>query len=112
MRRKARASADSGARFDVSTQSGGSINNVGGNLYYGGVHRRSAAAGRAAAALGLTLVFVALAFFAVAGVNVYEQATSGKDAGDLTIPGYLPAAVGLLVAGIVLNRFGRLFAGH
>jgi hypothetical protein len=112
MRRRARARADSGARFDVPTQSGGSINNVGGNLYYGGAHRRSAAAGRAAAALGLALVFVALALFAVAGISVYEQTTSGTDASGLRIPGYLPLAGGLLVVGIVLNRFGRLFAGH
>ncbi len=107
---KAQASADT--HFDVPSQSGGSIANVGGNLYVGGDRRRGATIGRTTAALGLTLFFAGLGLLGAAGAAVYRKTDWSADAIDLAVPGYaVPAAV-LILAGIVLNRFGRLFASH
>ena len=108
MQRDAPAPGD-GARFDVSTQSGGSINNVGGNLYLGAARRRSAAIGRAAAALGLALVFAAFSVAGLIGVDIYRQ-TDGFTQSSFTVPGSWRPAVGLLAGGLVLNRFGPLLA--
>ena len=107
-----KAQASGGAHFDVPSQTGGSIANVGGNLYVGGERRRSATIGRAAAALGLALFFAGLGLLGTAGAAVYRDTDWTADAIDLVIPGYAVPAAGLLVAGFVLNRFGRLFASH
>ncbi len=107
-----KAQASAGAHFEVPSQSGGSINNVGGNLYVGGGRRRSGSIGRAVAALGLGLFFAGLSLLGAAGVFVYSHTDWTANAVDPEIPGYAIQAVGLTLAGIVLNRFGRLFAGH
>ena len=100
-----------GARFYVPSQAGANINNVGRDLYVG-ERSRSAAIGRVVAALGLGLIFVALGLLAMVGVDVYDQPPTSSQLGSLDVPGPWPEAAGLLVTGIVLNRFGRLFAGR
>jgi hypothetical protein len=105
MRGKAQERA--GGHFQVSSQSGGSIQNVGGNLYLGEARRRGAAIGRAVAALGLALFFAGLILLAV---DVYHQTNGFSDSSSLAQPEHLRHAVGLVVAGFVLSRFGRLFA--
>ena len=101
-----------GAHFQVPSQSGGAINNVGGNLYVGEGRRRSAAIGRVVAALGLALFFAGLFLVGAAGAAVYNARGWEANPPDLAIPGYAALAGALLVAGVVLNRFGRLFASR
>ena len=74
--------------------------------------RRSASIGRAVAALGLALFFAGLVLLGAAGLDVYRQAAEVETYAALRIPGYAIPAGGLVLAGIVLNRFGRLFASH
>ena len=100
-----------GASFHVPSQSGEWINNVGGNQYLGDRPRRSASAGRALAALGLVLIFGGLFLIGAAGLDVYEQTNGFTETRTVVVPGHTATAGGLVVAGIVLNRFGRLFAG-
>jgi hypothetical protein len=101
-----------GTRFQVPSQAGGSIANVGGNLYVGGERGRSVLAGRSVAALGLALAVVALLLLGLAGAAVYRDTNWTAEVVDPVVPGYaVPAAV-LLAVGIVLNRFGRIFAGR
>jgi hypothetical protein len=107
-----KAQAPGGTQFHVPSQTGGSIANVGGDLYVGDGRRRSAGIGRAVAALGLALFFAGLFLLGVAGAAVYRDTDWSADAIDLAVPGYAVPAAGLLVAGVVLNRFGRLFATH
>ena len=107
-----RAQASGGGHFEVASQSGGAINNVGGNLYLGEGRRRGATAGRVAAALGLALFFAGLVLLGAAGLAVYQETDWAADAIDVRVPDYVAHAGGLVVAGVVLNRFGRLFAGH
>ena len=107
-----RTQASTGARFHVPSQSGGAINNVGGNLYVGERRRRSAAVGRVVAALGLALFFAGLFLVGAAGMAVYNRTDWGAETIDVAVPGYAVYAGVLVVAGIVLNRFGRLFAGR
>jgi hypothetical protein len=107
-----KAQVPGGGHFEVPSQTGGAINNVGGDLYVGEGARRSASIGRAVAALGLVLFFGGLFLLAAAGMAVYEETDWNAQAVDPAIPGYAIHAAGLVVAGIVLNRFGRLFASH
>lgn len=101
-----------GTAFEVPSQVGGSIANVGGNVYVGGERGRSVSAGRAIAALGLALFFSGLVLLGLAGEAVYRETDWAADVIDPVVPGYaVPAAI-LVLAGIVLNRFGRLFAGR
>lgn len=102
----------SGAHFQVPSQSGGSINNVGGNLYVGEGSRRSESAGRVLAALGLALFFAGLFLLGAAALNVYEQTNGLSDTASLVVPGYTFPAVGLVLVGIAVNRFGRIFTGR
>jgi len=104
--------AQAGTHFDVSSQSGGSINNVGGNLYVGDSRRRSASIGRAVAAVGLALFFAGMFLVGIVGIAVYQDTDWTADAINVAVPSYAIHAGGLVLAGIVLNRFGRLFAGR
>ena len=107
-----KAQAPGGTHFQVPSQSGGSIQNVGGNLYVGEGRRHSASIGRAVAAFGLALFFAGLFLLGAAGLDVYGQTSEVETIDALRIPGYAVPAGGLVLAGIVLNRFGRLFASH
>jgi hypothetical protein len=101
-----------GTRFEVPSQTGGSIANVGGNLYVGGERARSVTIGRCVAALGLALAIAALLLLGFAGAAVYRDTDWTAAVVAPVLPGYtVPAAV-LLGVGIVLNRFGRIFAGR
>jgi len=100
-----------GVHFDVPSQSGELINNVGGNQYFGDRPRRSASIGRGLAALGLVLIFGGLLLLGAAGLAVYEATNGFTETSAVVVPGYAATAGGIVVAGIVLNRFGRLFAG-
>ena len=101
-----------GTRFEVPSQAGGSIANVGGNLYVGGERARRVSLGPVVAALGLALVVVALLLLGFAGAAVYRDTDWTAEVVDPVVPGYaVPAAI-LLGAGIVVNRFGRIFAGR
>jgi hypothetical protein len=104
--------APTGAHFQVPSQSGGAINNVGGDLYVGDGRRRSASVGRVVAALGLGLFFAGLFLVGAAGMAVYNHTDWSADVIDVAVPGYAMHAGVLVVAGIVLNRVGRLFAGR
>ena len=101
-----------GTHFEVPSQSGGAINNVGGNLYVGDGRGRSASIGRVVAALGLALFFVGMFLVGTVGIAVYQDTDWAMDVIDVEVPGYAIHAGGLVLAGIVLNRFGRLFAGR
>jgi hypothetical protein len=101
-----------GSHFGISSQSGDLITNVGGDQYIGERPRRSASIGRALAALGLAFFFAGLFMLAAAGLEVYEATDGLAETTSVVVPGYaIPAGI-LVVAGIVLNRFGRLFAGR
>ena len=102
------------ARFDLESQSGETINNVGGDQH---VHltrngRRLAAAGKAIALLGFALSLAALIGI---GVVAYQTTFAVLDAWpDVTSPysDYAPArwpvAVTALVGGLALGRLGRI----
>jgi hypothetical protein len=63
------------------------------------------------AALGLAFFFAGLFMLVAAALEVYETTAGFAETDSATVPGYaIPAGV-FVVAGIVLNRFGRLFAG-
>ena len=104
--------AQAGTHFDVSSQSGESINNVGGDLYVGDGRRRSASISRAVAAVGLALFFAGMFLVGVVGIAVYQDTDWTADPIDVAVPSYAIHAAVLVLGGIVLNRFGRLFAGR
>jgi hypothetical protein len=108
----AKTQVQAGTHFEVPSQAGGSINNVGGNLYVGEGRRRTALIGRAVAALGLALFFAGLFLVGTVGIAVYQDTDWTADVIDVEVPGHAIHAGVLVVAGIVLNRFGRLFAGR
>ena len=99
-----------GANYEIADQSGEWINNVGGNQYFGDKPRRSASLGRALAALGLALFFAGLFMLGAAALEVYEATNGLAETASVVVPGYAIPAGMLVVAGIVLNRFGRLYA--
>lgn len=101
-----------GPSFEIPSQVGGSIANVGGNLYVGGERGRSVSIGRGVTALGLALFFAGLFLLVLAGAAVYRDTDWTAQAIDPVVPGYAVPAATLVVVGVVLNRFGRLFAGR
>jgi len=106
--------------FEVETQSAATISNVGGdqNVYVDGARRRAAVLGRAAAAVGLTLSFGGLALLVATAVRTTQSVLdavhgSGADSPYTQyVSGLWIPTVVTLVAGIVLVRFGRLYAGR
>jgi hypothetical protein len=106
-----KAKQSHGAHYEIGDQSGEWINNVGGNQYFGDKPRRSASLGRALAALGLALFFAGVFTLGAAALQVYEKTNGFADTGSVVVPAYAIPAGMLVVAGIVLNRFGRLYAG-
>jgi hypothetical protein len=101
-----------GPRFEVPSQVGSSIANVGGNLYVGGDRGRGPSIARAVAALGLLLFFTGLFLLGLAGLAVYQETDWTAQVVEPVVPGYAAPAAVLVLAGIVLNRLGRLFAGR
>jgi hypothetical protein len=107
-----KAQVSGAGHFEVPSQTGGAINNVNGNLYVGAGKRRSASIGRAVAALGLVLFFAGLFLLGAAALAVYNETDWNAEPIDVAVPGYAFHSAGLVVAGVVLNRLGRLFASH
>jgi hypothetical protein len=102
-------------RFDIDRQWGESINNVGGDqtINFGG-GGRSVVVGRVMGAIGLALSLGGLALLVSVAVTTTQSVLEAVDNGGAEAPytQYLASswvpAVALLVAGIVVNRFGRV----
>jgi hypothetical protein len=99
-----------GVNYEIADQTGEWINNVGGNQYFGDKPRRSASIGRALAALGLAVFFAGLFLLGAATLDVYQETNGLAETSSVVVPAYAIPAGMLVVAGIVLNRFGRLYA--
>ena len=106
--------------FEIDSQSGSSISNVGGdqNVYFGGVRSRAAAIGRGVAALGLALFFGGVGLFITTVVISMQRLVSDINGSGISdnyrhyVPDISIPALALLAAGIVLVRFGRLYANR
>jgi len=105
--------------FGIDRQSGQNISNVGGDqtIYYGDSSRANHI-GKVLAALGLLLTLVGLAVLVPIGVTTAHSVLHDVKAGGAKAPytHYLPwgwpAAVGLLVGGVVVKRFARIVVGR
>jgi hypothetical protein len=102
------------ASFDLQSQSAATITNVGGDQIT--VQRkggRTQTVGRIVAAAGLVLVFAGLGLLGYAAVFAVQQALppaqAPSEVADYLAATLRPGAI-CLGAGIVLSRFGRLFA--
>lgn len=109
------SATDADTRFDVDRQIGESINNVGGDQTFNiGTRGRSAAVGKALGVLGLVLSLGGLALLVSVAVTTTQSVLDAVENGGAEAPytQYLastwPAAVALLVAGIVVKRLGRV----
>jgi hypothetical protein len=105
--------------FEIDRQSGQNISNIGGDqtIYYGDRNRASRW-GKVLAAVGLLLSLIGLALLAVVGVmTAHSVLHAMKDGGVQTpytqyLPSAWPAAVGLIVTGVVVNRVARILVGR
>ena len=106
--------------FEIETQSATTISNVGGdqNVFLDDLRRRAAAIGRGAAALGLALCFGGIALLVATIVLSTQKVLHDLNGSGITSPYthyasglWLPAVI-LLAVGIVLVRFGRLYASR
>jgi hypothetical protein len=105
-------------RFDVDSQAGGTINNIGGDQTVnvtGPGSGRFAAIARWVWAVGLAVFFAGLAVMAVAIVQAEDKVQ--RDWGSLEpyhhyVPALWEPAVILLCVGFVVSRFGKLFASR
>jgi hypothetical protein len=109
------SASNADSRFDIDRQIGESINNVGGNQTFNiGNRGRSEVVGKALGVLGLVLSFGGLALLVSVAVTTTQSVLDAVENGGAEAPytQYLastwPPAVALLVAGIVLNRLGRV----
>ena len=105
--------------FEIARQSAQSISNVGGNqtINYGD-RSRAARIGKVLAALGLVLCLVGLALLVPIGVATTQNVLAAVHADGVETPytQYLasswPAAVGLVMGGLVVNRFAQILVGR
>jgi hypothetical protein len=105
--------------FEIDTQSGHNISNIGGDqtIYYGD-RSRSARVGRVLGALGLLLSLVGLTLLVLIGVTTAHSVLDAVHDGGVQTPytQYLPsgwpAPVGLFVGGFVVNRLARNMVGR
>jgi hypothetical protein len=111
---------DTAPLFEIETQSATTISNVGGdqNVYLDAARRRAAAIGRAAAAVGLVLCFGGIGLLVATIVQTTQGVLDDLHGSGIDSPYtqyvsglWLPTVV-LLVVGIVLVRFGRLYASR
>ena len=114
------SSSEADPAFDIDSQLGQNISNVGGNQnnYYGD-GRRGGRIGKVMAALGLVLSLAGLALLvAVAVTTTHSVLDANSSVGGVQTPytQYLapgwPIAVGLLVGGFVVNRLARIITGR
>jgi hypothetical protein len=105
--------------FEIESQSGHNISNIGGDqkIYYGD-RSRSARLGRVLAALGLLLSLAGFVLLVAVGVATAKSVLDATQAGGVQTPytQYLPsgspAAVVLLVGGFIVNRVARIMVGR
>jgi hypothetical protein len=105
--------------FEVDSQSGQTISNIGGSqtINYG-ERRGGARTGRVLWLLGFALCIAGLALLVPIGVATTHNVLDAAKAGGVQTPytQYLvsdwPAAVGLLIGGVVMNRFARMLVGR
>jgi energy-converting hydrogenase Eha subunit G len=104
-----------GTQFDVESQTAGTISNVGGdqNVYMDGI-KRGVGVGRALWAAGLAAFFTGLALASVTAVQTTNTLRGNSDWSHWNqhVPQLWMLSVVLLSVGIVLTRFGRVFAGR
>jgi hypothetical protein len=113
------SSSEAETIFEIDSQSGQNISNIGGNqtINYGD-RSRGARIGKVLATLGLVLSLVGLALLVPIGVATTQHVLDAVNAGGVQTPytQYLasswPAAVGLLMGGFVMNRFARILVGR
>ena len=113
------SSSDAETAFEIDSQSGKIISNIGGNqtINYGD-RSRAARIGKVLAALGLVLFLVGLALLVPIGVVTTQDVLAAANAGGVETPytQYLasgwPAAIGLLIGGFVMNRFAQILVGR
>jgi hypothetical protein len=105
--------------FEVDSQSGQTISNIGGSqtINYG-EGRAGVRSGKVLWVLGFGLCIVGLALLVPIGVATTRNVLDAAQAGGVDTPytQYLvsgwPAAVGLLIGGVVMNRFARMLVGR
>ncbi|MGZ6617351.1 MAG: hypothetical protein ACXVFQ_23375 [Solirubrobacteraceae bacterium] len=103
--------------FEVDHQSGQNISNIGGDqtIYYGD-RNRAGRIGKILGTLGLFLCLVGVALLVPIGVttaNHLMHAVGGVQAPYTQyLPSIWPAALALLVAGLVVTRFARIMVGR
>ena len=101
------------AGFEVPSQVGGSIANVGGNLYVGGERGRSVSIGRGGRRSGpRALLRRAVPARAGRRGRLPRARTGPRRSSTRSFPATRSPPRRWSCAGIVLNRFGRLFAGR
>jgi hypothetical protein len=118
-RQRVMSSIDTGTTFEIGSQSGHNVSNIGGNqtIYYG-ERTRAARIGKVLTALGLSLSLVGLTLLVFVGVTTAQAVLHAVHHGGVNGSGtqYLasgwPAAVGLLVGGFVVRRFARIIVGR
>ena len=113
------SSSEAEPAFDIERQLAQNISNIGGNqtIQYGD---RSGAAriGKVMAVLGLLLSLAGLALLVGVAVTTTQNVLDARHASGVETPytQYLasgwPVAVGVLVAGLVVNRFARIILGR
>lgn len=113
-----KASQSDEPRFDVEMQTATTITNVGGGqtVNMGGSVGRGATVGRYVAALGLALLFTGLGMLVLTIARTAQAVPTSSPGPQEPYDQYIATtwqpAVILLVTGVVISRFGRLFAGR
>jgi hypothetical protein len=113
------SSSDAEPAFDIESQLAQNISNIGGNqtINYGD-RTRAARIGTVMAVLGLLLSLAGLALLVAVAVTTTQSVLDALHDGAVETPytQYLasgwPVAVGLLVGGVVVNRFARIVVGR
>ena len=104
------------ATFEVDSQSGHTINNIGGNqhVHVSQARRRLALVGKGMAVLGFVAVLASLVAIGVAAWTTTEAVLDAVSAdtlgGDYTAyaPAWWPVPLASLLGALVLGRLGRL----
>lgn len=106
------------ASFEVATQAGRTINNVGGDqhVHVSQARMRLARIGKTIAFAGLCLVLTGLVLIGFAGYATVNDVRAAIDEGSFAAPyldyapGYWPIGVGSFFGGIVLGKLGRVLS--
>ena len=105
--------------FEIDRQAGQNIANIGRDqtIYYGD-RSRASRWGKILAAVGLLLSLVGIVLLAAYGVMTAHSVLHAMKNGGVDtpytqyLPSAWPAAVGLIVSGLVLNRVARILVGR